>query len=106
MTLVDILHTITGVLFAAAAGLVLLRMVRGPSIIDRMVASDVLVTLLMLALIADMVTGQHTRSIPLLLALSGTAVLGSIAVARYVSKHDRTSDDEKRALEHTPRGKD
>jgi multicomponent Na+:H+ antiporter subunit F len=106
MTLVDILNAISGVLFAASAGLVLIRIVRGPSIIDRMVGSDVLVTLVLLALIADMVVNHHTRSIPLLLALSGTAVFGSIAVARYVSKHDRSSDDEQRSLEAHPRGKD
>jgi multicomponent Na+:H+ antiporter subunit F len=106
VTLVDILHAITGVLFAAAALLVLIRIVRGPSIIDRMVGSDVLVTLVLLALIADMVVNHHTRSVPLLLALSGTAVLGSIAVARYVSKHDRSPDQEQGALEHRPEGKD
>ncbi|WP_210506394.1 monovalent cation/H+ antiporter complex subunit F [Naasia sp. SYSU D00057] len=106
MTLVDILHLIAGVLFAGAAFLVLLRILRGPSIIDRMVSSDVLVTLVMLALIADMVANHHTRSIPLVLALAGTAVLGAIAVARYVSKHDRRSDGERGALQHAPRGRD
>jgi multicomponent Na+:H+ antiporter subunit F len=92
MTLVEVLHLLAGALMAAAAGLVLIRMLRGPTIIDRMVASDVLVTLVLLALVADMVMGDHTRSIPLLFALSGTSVLGSIAVARYVSKHDRGAD--------------
>jgi multicomponent Na+:H+ antiporter subunit F len=92
MTLVDVLNVATGVLLAVAAGLVVIRIVRGPTIIDRMLASDVLVTLVLLALVADMVIGGHTRSLPLLLALSGTAVLGSIAVARYVSKHDRRTE--------------
>ncbi len=72
MTLVDSLHLAAGVLLAVAAGLVLVRMLRGPTIIDRMIASDVLVTLVLLAVVADMVIGHHTRSLPLLLALSGT----------------------------------
>lgn len=92
MTLVDSLHLGAGVLLAVAAGLVLVRMLRGPTIIDRMIASDVLVTLVLLAVVADMVIGHHTRSLPLLLALSGTGVLGAIAVARYVSKHDRRAE--------------
>jgi multicomponent Na+:H+ antiporter subunit F len=101
VTLLDALHLAAGVLLAGAAFLVLLRMVRGPTIIDRMIASDVLVTLVLLALTADMVIGHHTRSLPLLLALSGTAVLGSVAVARYVSKHDRRADGQHPS---TPKG--
>lgn len=105
MTLIDVLHLTAGVLLAAAAGLVLVRMLRGPTIIDRMIASDVLVTLVLLALVADMVIGKHTRSMPLLFALSGTAVLGSIAVARYVSKHDRRTQPDTRAAPRRPGGK-
>ncbi|MCU1438234.1 MAG: sodium:proton antiporter [Naasia sp.] len=87
--IVDILHAAVAVLMALSIGLVLVRILRGPSIIDRMIASDVVVTILLLAIIADMVINDTRRGIPVLLALSGTAVLGSIAVARYVSRQDR-----------------
>ncbi|WP_210480726.1 monovalent cation/H+ antiporter complex subunit F [Naasia sp. SYSU D00948] len=93
MSVVDVLHAATGILLAAAALLVLLRLVRGPAIVDRMVASDLLLTVVVLALVADMAIGGHTRSLPLVLALAGTAVLGAIAVARYVSKHDRRPEE-------------
>jgi multicomponent Na+:H+ antiporter subunit F len=86
---IAVLHAVVGVLFAAAVVLVLIRLLRGPSIIDRMIASDVLVTLVLLALIADMVVNDTLRSLPVLVALSGTAVLASVAVARYVSRQDR-----------------
>ncbi len=90
MTVVSVLHAATGILLAVAAVLVLIRLLRGPAIVDRMVASDLLVTIVVLALVAEMTIGHHLRSLPLVLAVSGTAVLGAIAVARYISKQDRT----------------
>ncbi|PVZ96389.1 hypothetical protein DDQ50_05860 [Amnibacterium flavum] len=54
-----------------------------------MIASDVLLTTVILVLGAEMIIGGHTRTLPIVLVLTGTAVFGSIAVARYVSKHDK-----------------
>nr|WP_217270959.1 monovalent cation/H+ antiporter complex subunit F [Frigoribacterium sp. VKM Ac-2836] len=75
-------------MFAFAALASVIRIVRGPSILDRMIASDMLLTTLICVLAADMVFNGHTRTIPVILALALTAVLGSITVARYVSKQD------------------
>lgn len=85
----DILYLVIGLVFAAAAVLAVVRIVRGPSIIDRMIASDTLLTTLMLIIGAEMVYNGHTRTIPLMLVLAATAIFGSISVARYVSKQDR-----------------
>jgi multicomponent Na+:H+ antiporter subunit F len=79
-----------GVGFTIAAALVLYRMVRGPSILDRMIASDVLLTTLVLVLGFEMVINQHARSIPVMLVLAAVAIFATVCVARYVSKHDRT----------------
>lgn len=89
MTFVDLLHAIAAALLAAAALLILFRILRGPSILDRMVASDVLISAVVLVLGVEMVLNHHTRTLPVILVLSGTALLGSVAVARYVSKQDR-----------------
>jgi multicomponent Na+:H+ antiporter subunit F len=61
-------------------------MVKGPAILDRMIASDMLVTTLILVLGMEMVAHQHTRTIPIMIVLALTAVFASMAVARYVSK--------------------
>lgn len=90
MNVVEILHIAVGVLLSLAALLVLYRIVRGPTILDRMIASDVMLTTLILVLGTEMALNHHTRTLPVVLVLAGTAVFGSIAVARYVSKHDRT----------------
>jgi len=85
----SILHWVAGGLFTAAALLALGRVVRGPSILDRMIASDVLLTTLILVVGAEMVVNGHTRNVPLMLVLSGVAIFATVAVARYVSKQDR-----------------
>ena len=77
-----------GILFAFAALASVWRIVRGPSILDRIIASDMLLTTLICALAADMVFGHHTRTLPVIIVLALTAVFGSITVARYVSRQD------------------
>lgn len=78
-----------GLLFGAAALLILYRVVRGPSLLDRVIASDVLITTLVLAAGAEMVINGHTRSIPLMLVLAAVAAFATIAVARYVGQQSR-----------------
>ena len=85
----NLIFVVTGVLFTIAALLTVYRIVRGPSILDRMIASDVLLTTLMLVVGTEMVLNGHTRTIPLMVVLASTAIFATIAVARYVSKQDR-----------------
>lgn len=76
----------SGAFFAVAALASVYRMVKGPAILDRMIASDMLVTTLILILGMEMVVHQHTRTIPIMIVLALTAVFASMAVARYVSR--------------------
>ena len=93
MTLISVLFLVAGILFAAAALFVLYRIVVGPSILDRMIASDVLLTTLILVVGAEMVYNGHTRTIPVMLVLASTAVFATVSVARYVSKQDKLAPD-------------
>jgi multicomponent Na+:H+ antiporter subunit F len=77
--------------FSVAAVLTVVRIIRGPSILDRAVASDVLLTEVMCVIGADMAINGHTRSIPVLLIIAAVGVFGSIAVARYVARRDNTT---------------
>ena len=85
---ISVIYITTGVMFTVGALASVYRVVRGPSLIDRVIASDVLLTTLILTAGAEMVYNGHTRSIPLMVALAATAVLGSIALARHVSPKD------------------
>lgn len=87
----NILLTAIMVVFGLAAILTVIRIVRGPSILDRAVASDVLLTEVMCVLGAEMAINGHTRSIPVLLTIAAVGVFGSIAVARFVARRDNTT---------------
>lgn len=82
------LLTVIYVVFAAAALLTIVRIVRGPSILDRAVASDVLLTLVMCVLGAEMAINHHTRTLPVLLIIAAVGVFGSISIARFVARRD------------------
>ena len=78
------------VVFAVAALLTLWRIVIGPSILDRAVASDVLLTEVMCVLGAEMAINHHTRTLPVLLIIAAVGVFGSISIARFVARRDNT----------------
>ena len=84
----NVLLLIIYVVFAVAALLTLFRIVRGPSILDRAVAADVLLTEVMCVLGAEMAIDQHTRTLPVLLIIAAVGVFGSISIARFVARKD------------------
>lgn len=87
----NVLLLIIYVVFAAAALLTIVRIVIGPSILDRAVAADVLLTEVLCVLGAEMVINQHTRSLPVLLIIAAVGVFGSISIARFVARRDVNS---------------
>ncbi len=90
---------IVGLALTAFAALI--RIVRGPTILDRMVASDVLLTTLMLAIGSHMALRGNTENIPIMVAIAATAVLATIVVARYVRRRATTQVE---PSEVSPRG--
>lgn len=79
-----------GVLLTAASCLALYRIARGPSILDRMIASDMLLTTIICAIGAEMVYNGHTRNLTAMLVLAATAFLAAVVVSRYVSRRGRS----------------
>ena len=79
------------VVFSIAAILTVVQIIRGPSILDRAVASDVLLTEVLCVMGAEMAINGHTRSIPVMLVIAAVGVFGSIAVARFVARRDNTT---------------
>jgi multicomponent Na+:H+ antiporter subunit F len=87
---VNLLIVVIAVVFGVAALLTLWRIIIGPSILDRAVASDVLLTEVMCMLGAEMAINGHTRSLPVLLIIAAVGVFGSISIARFVARRDNT----------------
>lgn len=86
-------------LFSATALCAVYRVVRGPTLLDRMIASDVLLTTLMLAVGADMVIRGHTESILLMTVIAATAAFATIIVARYVRRQADSEETDVREEE-------
>ncbi|WP_022886044.1 monovalent cation/H+ antiporter complex subunit F [Glaciibacter superstes] len=86
MTIVAI---VAGIMLGIGALCAVYRIVRGPSVLDRVIASDVLVATIMCALGAEMAFNRHTDNLPVLLVLALFGVLGSLSVARFLPKQDR-----------------
>lgn len=86
MTFEMLMFVLVGLGLTVAGLCAIVRIVRGPTILDRMVASDVLLTTVILALGADMVGRSHTDSIPIMVAIAATATFATIVVARYVKR--------------------
>ncbi|GAA5084421.1 monovalent cation/H+ antiporter complex subunit F [Microbacterium yannicii] len=85
----NVLMLVIYVIFGVAALLTLWRIVIGPSILDRAVASDVLLTEVMCVLGAEMAINHHTRTLPVLLIIAAVGVFGSISIARFVARRDQ-----------------
>ena len=88
--MLDIVAVIASVMFALAALLAVYRIVVGPSVLDRVIASDVLVATVICALAAEMALNRHTDTLPVLLVLALFAVLGSLSAARFLPARDNT----------------
>ncbi len=69
---------------AVSAMLSLWRMVRGPSIVDRAVANEVLMGVMICALGVEAAVTRHDTTLPILISLSLVGFLASVAVARFV----------------------
>ena len=80
-TILHIIVVTAAVLFAASVFLALYRVIRGPSILDRMIATDVILASLMCGL-----GGITALTVLIVLAMLG--FVGSVSVSRYVSKSD------------------
>jgi multicomponent Na+:H+ antiporter subunit F len=76
-------------LLATAALLLLARISMGPTMLDRIVALDVLVAVVICGLALEAAVHRHTTTLPVLAVLSLLGFVGSVSIARFT----RGSDD-------------
>jgi multicomponent Na+:H+ antiporter subunit F len=80
ITVVAVLST---ALLAAGATLALIRVVRGPSVLDRIVATDVLLAIVVVAIATEAAFTRDATALPVLVVLSILGFVGSVSVARF-----------------------
>jgi multicomponent Na+:H+ antiporter subunit F len=73
------------VLIAAGAVLAVVRAERGPSMLDRTVALDIVVTCLVAAVAVYAALERRADVVPILVVLSLVGFVGSVSIARFAS---------------------
>lgn len=76
-------------MLGVAALLLVVRIARGPTMLDRVVALDVLVAVVICGLALEAAVRRHTTTLPILVVLSLLGFVGSVSIARFT----RGSDD-------------
>lgn len=72
-------------LLAVGALLAVVRIERGPTMLDRTVAFDVLTTVLVGAIAVEAAISRRTESVPILVVLSLVGFIGSVTIARFAA---------------------
>ncbi|WP_149179729.1 monovalent cation/H+ antiporter complex subunit F [Streptomyces sp. TRM49041] len=73
---------------ATAALLTLLRLLRGPAALDRIVALDVIVTMIIAGAAVHMALHGEATLLPVLLVLSLLVFIGSVTAAHLVERRE------------------
>ena len=77
---------IIAIILGVSALFAIYRVARGPSILDRVLAVDVLLAIVGGALAVDMVVNGHTNTLVILVATSLIGFIASVTVARFVTE--------------------
>ena len=75
-------------ILGVAALLLIARISLGPTMLDRLVALDVLVAVVICGLALEAAVSRHTTTLPILVVLSLLGFVGSVSVARFTPGSD------------------
>ena len=85
----NVLFVLVLAVLAVAGGLTVLRLLRGPDTLDRVVALDVFVVLIVAAVAVYTAYYRDGSNIPLLAAVALIGFVGSATAARLVERRER-----------------
>jgi multicomponent Na+:H+ antiporter subunit F len=86
MSLLEVASYISLALLAAGGIAAIYRIVVGPSILDRAIATDVLLIVISSALCVDMALNHHTDNIVFVVVASVIGFVGSVTLSRFVAE--------------------
>ncbi|MDY6809232.1 MAG: monovalent cation/H+ antiporter complex subunit F [Actinomycetota bacterium] len=86
----SVVWIVVSVLLMIAAVLTTVRVLRGPSSLDRLVALDTMIALCMCGLAAWAAYSRDSTVVPAIVALSLLSFTGSVAIARFRVRDDET----------------
>ncbi|GAA4562185.1 hypothetical protein GCM10023176_02620 [Micromonospora coerulea] len=83
-----LLAVVLTVLFSVTALLALARIYRGPSLVDRVVGADLLLSVMLGAVGAEAAINRHASTLPVLVVLSLLGFVGSVAMVRFAVREE------------------
>ncbi|RAX50293.1 cation:proton antiporter [Arthrobacter sp. AQ5-05] len=81
----NIVLWICGITLSIAGALAMVRLAKGPSILERVIATDVLLLIVSAALCVDMTVNKHTDNLIFVLLACLVGFVGSVTVSRFVT---------------------
>ncbi|QCB94841.1 monovalent cation/H+ antiporter complex subunit F [Cellulomonas shaoxiangyii] len=85
MTPIDVTVYVCAALLTIGAGLAIVRAEKGPSMLDRTVALDIVVTAMVAAVALYASVQRRADVVPVLVVLSLVGFVGSVTIARFAS---------------------
>lgn len=85
MSAMSIVVIVVAVTLTLASAGTIYRIAAGPSLLDRVIAADVLLAIFGAALATEMAVNKHTDNLALLVVLTVIGFIGSVTVARFVA---------------------
>ncbi|MFC4223766.1 monovalent cation/H+ antiporter complex subunit F [Lysinibacter cavernae] len=79
---------VVGAFLGIGAVCAVARIIIGPTTLDRVLATDVLLAIVLCSLAADMAINHHTATMPILVALAFFGVTSSISITRFISRRE------------------
>jgi multicomponent Na+:H+ antiporter subunit F len=86
---VTIVFTAVVVMLGAAAAITVLRVLLGPSVLDRVVALDMLLAVVLCALATFAAITLDSSSVPVLVVVTLLGFVGSVSIARFLGQERR-----------------
>ncbi len=76
---------VCALMLGVGAIMAMIRVEKGPSVLDRMVGLDVITSILIIGVALEAAWGRRTVTIPILAALSLVGFVGSLSIARFAA---------------------
>lgn len=89
----NVVLVVCAAMLTVATVLLLVRITRGPTVLDRVIGFDVLVAATICVIGLEAAVNQHTTTLPALVALSLLGFVGSVSVAAFTRGSEDIEED-------------
>lgn len=90
--MIELLVWVVVSLLGVSALLALVRMVIGPTMLNRAVAMDVLAATIVAGLAIEAAYNRHTTTLPILVVVSLVGFVGSVSISRFAVRETTRED--------------